>query len=308
MKNPIISYFPNGITNIYKKHDITLSRIYNGIKNYEGFKLLTRQCNLEYQKSGKSAAYKRIRNQLPYITPDGIYDNRSTTGKLLKPSNLVQIDIDNLKAADIESVRQTLIADKHTKLLFTSPSGAGLKALVECRNLLLSSVGVLIAYYAELGIRLDKSTLHDKTACFLCHDKNAYLNLESEIFTLPKNPQTKRGGYPSHQVTAGATVSEATNFCNKVIESEAIRVINAPQHEGSATLNFSAYCLGRYEGAGLSRLAALEALKQAFLNRPFSKHYESEFLKIFNCGFNAGKAKPKTIGKPSRYLQAQKNK
>lgn len=306
MKNPLISYFNNGITDIYKPYTVSIEKLHSGIVTCEKWIEPTQKTREAYLKYGKTAQYKAIRNKLPYVTPDGIWSDRSRTAssKLITPSNLIQIDIDGLNAVELEATRRIMITDPHTLILFTSPSGAGLKSFVTCENL-SSCEGELIRYYRQLGIVLDESTLHDKAACFVCHDSSAYLNLEAESFVFKTTPSQERKTVKPLIVSAAcSTVAESSGFFNVIVAAKAEQVANSPQHSGTTTLNGCAYKLGRYANAGLSREAAEGALRQAYLNRPFQRHSEAEFIKVFSSGWEAGKLKPLSIDKPSQFAKS----
>lgn len=308
MINPLISYFDGGITDICKPYRVTIQKLHSGIVNCSKWIEPTNKTREAYLKYGKTAPYKVIRNKLPYVTPDGVWSNRSTTGKLITPSGLIQVDIDGLNADALEKTRQIMVADPHTLILFTSPSGAGLKSFVKCNNFSSLVKGSLIKYYRQLGIVLDESTLHDKAACFVCHDKSAYLNLEAESFIIKTAPtQGKKVVKPIAISAACSTVAESAALCKKAIEKRAMQLSEAPKHTGTDTLNRCAFLLGMLANAGLSREAAEDALRQAYLNRPYQRHTESEFIKVFNSGWEAGKAKkPLSIDKPSQFAKAAK--
>lgn len=307
MINPLISYFNNGITDIYKPYTVSIRKLHSGITSCEKWIEPTKRTREAYLKHGKTAAYKAIRNKLPYVTPDGVWSDRSTTGRLLTPSGLIQIDIDGLNAGELEKTRQTMVTDPHTLILFTSPSGAGLKSFVKCENFSPLSKGDLIRYYRQLGIVLDESTLHDKAACFVCHDKSAFLNLGAKPFVLNNSPLLReKVSNPVIVSAACSTVAEAAAYCRKLIEAKAQELASAPEHTGTTTLNACAYRLGRFADAGLSREAAEDALRQAYLTRPYRRHSEAEFIKVFNSGWEAGKQKPRSIDKPSRFAKAAK--
>ena len=136
MINPLISYFDGGITDIYKPYRVTIQKLHDGIVNCSKWIEPTNKTREAYLKYGKTAPYKAIRNKLPYVTPDGVWSNRSTdkSSRLITPSGLIQVDIDGLNADALEKTRQIMVADPHTLILFISPSGAGLKSFVKCNN------------------------------------------------------------------------------------------------------------------------------------------------------------------------------
>ena len=307
MINPLISYFDGGITDIYKPYRVTIQKLHDGIVNCQKWIEPTNKTREAYLRYGKTAEYKAIRNKLPYVTPDGVWSNRSTTGTLLTPSSLIQVDIDGLNADALEKTRQIMVADPHTLILFTSPSGAGLKSFVKCNNFSSLVRGSLIEYYRQLGIVLDETTLHDKAACFVCHDKSAYLNLEAESFVFKTAPSQGREVVKPIAISAAcSTVAESASFFGSIITAKTEQIANAPKHTGTTTLNACAYKLGRYNDAGLSREVAEDALRRAYLNRPYQRHSEAEFIITFNSGWEAGKLKPLKVDKPSQFAKGAK--
>jgi len=307
MINPLISYFDGGITDIYKPYRVTIQKLHDGIVNCQKWIEPTNKTREAYLRYGKTAEYKAIRNKLPYVTPDGVWSNRSTTGTLLTPSSLIQVDIDGLNADALEKTRQIMVADPHTLILFTSPSGAGLKSFVKCNNFSSLVRGSLIEYYRQLGIVLDETTLHDKAACFVCHDKSAYLNLEAESFVFKTAPSQGRKVVKPIAISAAcSTVAESASFFGSIITAKTEQIANAPKHTGTTTLNACAYKLGRYNDAGLSREVAEDALRRAYLNRPYQRHSEAEFIITFNSGWEAGKLKPLKVDKPSQFAKGAK--
>lgn len=310
MINPLISYFDGGITDIYKPYTVSIKKLHSGIVSCEKWIEPTRKTREAYLKYGKTAEYKAVRNRLPYVTPDGVWSDRSRTAssRLITPSGLIQVDIDGLNAEELEATRQIMVADPHTLILFISPSGAGLKSFIKCENFSSLVKGSLIEYYRQLGIVLDESTLHDKAACFVCHDKSAYLNLEAESFIIKTAPtQGKKVVKPIAISATCSTVAESASFCKAAIEKRTMQLAEAPQHTGTDTLNRCAFMLGMFADAGLSREAAEDALRQAYLDRPYQRHSEAEFIKVFNSGWEAGKAKkPLSIDKPSQFAKCAK--
>ena len=110
------------------------------------------------------------------------------------------MDFDNL--ADVGAARAALLADKHLApallLLFTSPGGNGLKALLraapaplggypngspeglpaaDARRLLAANFDTLAAYLtARHGLTPDRAAAALSQPCYLCHAPDAWLN------------------------------------------------------------------------------------------------------------------------------------
>ncbi|QKG54376.1 hypothetical protein GKZ67_19445 [Hymenobacter sp. BRD67] len=117
------------------------------------------------------------------MTPGGVFTQRNERG-LVAPSGLMVLDFDKL--VDLAAARSALLADPKlgpaVVLLFTSPSGDGLKCFLPTdttATYLDNFKGVsryLSRKYAALGLVPDESGKDISRACFLAHDPDAYLS------------------------------------------------------------------------------------------------------------------------------------
>ena len=117
-----------------------------------------------------------------YALPSGLFGDERTDQSLIRHSSILCLDFDHLTPECCARLRQQLIDDPYLEpeLMFTSPSGDGLKAWVE--------IDIDVATHREwfTGIRnylrhtyeaeLDSSGINPSRACFLPFDPNAYIN------------------------------------------------------------------------------------------------------------------------------------
>lgn len=296
MKNPIISYFPGGIRNVTKQFRISIEKLHSGIVTCQDWKLQIEKVRYVLSKYGKGQEYKAAKAELPYFVPGGVWSNRTKSGRLLKDSNLVQIDIDSIfDPVELERIRQVLINDEHTLLQFLSPSAVGFKAFFVLpdgytQNHRLSVSGYLKDNY---NIEVDAVVLkNNKTASYISFDEFSTFNPNCKTFDRVREqpPLTLERGYQVESVSISGSLSQhEAAFCKRIIEAEAAEIAAAPEGKGCKQLNLSAYSVGRY--IGLPKDDAAKAFKQAFLSRNYSKHDDAEFYKIFNLGFDAGQKK-----------------
>ena len=114
-----------------------------------------------------------------YCTFSGTFDSRSEQA-LKQHSGLLCLDFDHLK--NLEEVRQKLLDDDYleTQLLFISPSGNGLKWIVEIDLTKASHLdyflGIQNYLKLEYGLEIDPSGKDICRACFLPHDPQCYIN------------------------------------------------------------------------------------------------------------------------------------
>lgn len=121
-------------------------------------------------------------NHFSYALPSGLFGERTDQG-LLRHSSLICLDFDHL-GDGLYEIRQRLIDDPYfeTELLFTSPTGDGLKWWVEvdlARADHRTWFNAIRRYVAEAyGVQLDETCVNPSRACFLPYDKECYVNPE----------------------------------------------------------------------------------------------------------------------------------
>ena len=114
-----------------------------------------------------------------YVTFSGLFTKRSESA-LIAHSGRLWLDFDHLE--NLEEVRQQLLNDDYleTQLLFTSPSGNGLKWIVEIDLSKASHLdyflGIQNYLMLEYSLHVDPSCKDICRACFLPHDPNCYIN------------------------------------------------------------------------------------------------------------------------------------
>ena len=174
------SFFKAPVSNITPHSQTTLVQIFNAIKGnyYE-----ERTSNLRAFADGKLARLYKAQH-FDYCTFSGVFTTRNDKS-LVKHSGLLCIDFDHLNSVEI--LFKSLLQDDYfdTQLLFRSPSGDGLKWIIQInpplRDLGSFSHGEYFAAVANYirqayGVEVDKSGRDLSRACFLPHDPNAYIN------------------------------------------------------------------------------------------------------------------------------------
>jgi hypothetical protein len=107
------------------------------------------------------------------------------------PSGLVPFDLDNLSAAELAEAREILTACPWVAILWTSPSGAGLKGAVLVPGLLVPDLAryktawrAVTRWLASIYLENDPAGKDAARLAFLCHDAGAYYNPEAAPFDL----------------------------------------------------------------------------------------------------------------------------
>ena len=174
----VFSYFQGGIKAKIPTCEIGPAELYRNIISGEN------RAKIEALRNTPADSTERIdaKQRLDYVTPAGIFTRRANEG-LVTISGLIVLDFDHL--SDVAAARAALLADVLIRpelvLLFVSPSGDGLKALL-LTDPTVSHLANFRAYadylrasYATLGLIPDESGKDVARACFVSHDPEAWL-------------------------------------------------------------------------------------------------------------------------------------
>jgi hypothetical protein len=174
-RGPKVSFFKGPITNTHPLRSYTLSEVYNLIV---GPYYIEETEKLRTFEDKKQARIFKAAN-FDYVTFCGEFDIRSNdTVKTV--SNLLCVDFDHVP--DVEGLFNLLLEDQcfETALLFRSPSGDGLKWVIEINkgNLAHDKFFLAVDNYIQktYGLQVDKSGKDISRACFICYDPQAYIN------------------------------------------------------------------------------------------------------------------------------------
>ena len=137
-------------------------------------------------KDHKEAQLYKLRN-FRIATFAGVFSKRSSNA-LVTPSGYMVIDIDKLKSkAQVQDVRYICSSDPRLRpqLVFTSPSGLGVKAVIEIDSARFISFKEFFSWVTmymqfEYGIEVDRSGSDICRACYLPYDPECWMN-EREI-------------------------------------------------------------------------------------------------------------------------------
>jgi len=183
----MFSFFKEPVTNTSPEKIISLAQCYKAISgNY------LQKTTSELRKlSCKDEKRKFKANRFPFVTFSGTFKHRSESG-LIKHSGLMVLDFDNLEL--IRTLKIKLLLDKYLEpvLLFTSPSGTGLKAVLKIdmlQTLTHRKIFEAIKIYIKktYQVEVDPSGRDVCRVCFLCHDPEAIIHPAHGrmIFDLP---------------------------------------------------------------------------------------------------------------------------
>lgn len=132
---------------------------------------------------------------LPAVTLSGTFTARKGSA-LEAHSGLIQIDIDNVSDEIFDSTFEKLKGDPFSLMAFRSPSGTGIKLVVqilpqvETHN---QQFNALEKYYKDkYDVEIDPAVKDVSRAMLLSYDPNAYLNLSAKLFEEVLVPEVKK--------------------------------------------------------------------------------------------------------------------
>lgn len=171
---PLVSYFKPPITNVLPYGNVTLGKIARLIR---GPFLAARTQRLRALPSA-SEERKQLKMGLPSFTPGGTFTKRAND-YLKKRSGLLGLDFDHVP--DLPGARARLLEDSSLPihLLFTSPSGDGLKAMVRVplgHDHQTNFRALSACLQENHGLTPDPSGKDVARACFICHDPEAWIH------------------------------------------------------------------------------------------------------------------------------------
>jgi uncharacterized protein (DUF2164 family) len=166
-KAPVRNVFPLNVLKLHEIHSLITSNTYKSVTER-----LRSFSDIKEKRKFKA-------NNFDYATFSGIFKKRSDK-ELLKHSSLITIDFDHLE--NIQLVKEQLLQDAYfeTEMLFTSPSGDGIKWIIkiDLSKATHQDYFKAIANYLQqtYNLEVDQSGKDVSRACFLSYDPDAFLH------------------------------------------------------------------------------------------------------------------------------------
>ncbi len=174
-KWPEFSFFNKPSSNTYPSGIFTLLDTYNYIIGDKAKATTERLRTISDKDEAKQFKF----NNFDFCTFSGTFSYRNAAS-LIQHSTLMTADLDDVE--DVEKVRQQLLEDEYfdSQLLFVSPSGNGLKWVIEIDLSQASHADYFRAISNYLkqtyNLEVDKSGRDVCRACYLPYDPTCYIN------------------------------------------------------------------------------------------------------------------------------------
>ncbi len=171
------SFYKNGIRSVTPIKDIDMNEFLGMLKG----EMNNKQLELVRKETDKDKRNK-LKENLAYVTFAGSFYKRANA-QLKESSGFACFDYDDIK--DLEKLKQELIKDKYTHLLFVSPSANGLKQIVKIPKVEddeeYKQYWISITKYFNIETN-DESPKDISRACYISIDNKPYFNPNSEIY------------------------------------------------------------------------------------------------------------------------------
>jgi hypothetical protein len=183
---------------------------------------------------------KEKKLELPVVCFSGEFASRSDEA-LFEHSGFIVLDFDHV---DVDATKKALGTDDFIYSCWTSPSGNGVKALVQITNpeRHRDHFRALIKYFERThGLELDESGINESRACFESYDPDLIV----------KEDYKKFGHFTTEHAEAQTPTNEAYDYTDYMKLNLACRMIRlAKDGEKWITLNRAAILCGGYISAG----------------------------------------------------------
>lgn len=175
--SPNISFYLAPATCVHFYKDATILDVYRCITDP---KVAKRQTEALRQMTDKNQRAQYKRSAFHYCTFSGSFGSNRTNNGLIKHSGLLCLDFDHVR--NVDETKRRLLSDNNfrTLLLFTSPSGDGLKWVIpiDLSKATHEQWFCAICYYLQKEHQLiaDPACKNVARACFIPYDPEAYID------------------------------------------------------------------------------------------------------------------------------------
>ena len=195
---------------------------------------------------------KNKKKQLPVACFSGEFSSRADDA-LFEHSGFIVLDFDHV---DVEATKTALATDDYIHSCWISPSGDGIKALVQITNpeRHRDHFRALITYFTkQYTLEVDESGINESRACFESYDPDIII----------KDDWKKFGAFSSEHAEAQIPTNEAYDYTDYMKLNLAARIIRAAEDgDKHRALVKAARLCGGYIAAG--RMEEEEAVRILF--------------------------------------------
>ena len=184
---------------------------------------------------GDQEKVNRLKKGLVAFTVSGLFEGGRKMPFLKTYNPFVILDIDKLDTEVLPYLVLKIKDIEFTRAAFISPSGRGLKVIVEVNSEMemhgIAYQQVMKFYEEVLAVEIDKSGKDITRLCFMSYDPEVYFNEESTLFSIQKNDMSNSQASSSQRdLTPGRAPDlsiEAANISGNYQEAFEVCVMQA---------------------------------------------------------------------------------
>lgn len=162
----------------------TTNEIYQAIRNGKFKEPVEKIRTLLADKNDREA--ESLKRGLPAFTPAGVFSNCRKAECLDVYSQVIILDFDDIPLDEVHATCQKITDTPYTYMAFISPSGWGLKVLVQVDSEMdqhQTAFKQVAAFYEKVtGCTVDPTGKDLARLCFASYDPEAYLNEQAAVF------------------------------------------------------------------------------------------------------------------------------
>ena len=279
-----VSLFPNAV-NVNPIGEPTLREVLASIKQgkYKGPVEKLRAL----KASGDEATYETDKLKLPAFSLSARLTTRAKDvplpEKLIAHTHIMQIDIDEVPDAGIETLEEKLKADPYVLFSFRSPGGT-LKAGIRIDGTKHDDSFLSAARYflEKYGVKIDPKVKEVPRLCFVSYDPHPYINETAQILPVTSNgtkPATDSA--PKQSYSSPSDPGRKLTYGERAIETAKKMIEQSADGEKLNVLLKAGKLLGGYVAGGMiSERDAQDALRSAIENKPHVNHLNTAYKAI----------------------------
>ena len=283
---------------------VDLTKIVNRIKQGKSIEIINR-----VRSANNKEDADRIKQQLPCILFAGEFAQRNGNG-LVKASGLMCLDFDKYEndAVMLEH-RAMLERNAHFVLIFTSPSGKGLKGVIRVSQNITKETfpKIFKAFKKEFDYDYwDGSSCNIDRVCYESYDPDIYVNENATIY----DPVLIDTGYSNHEKTPLIPVTDEDKIIEKIMNFDWKKDFREGERNAfifDLAGMFCEYGVSQYTAEGyilnnvvigeFSETEAKTTIKSAYKKRQFGSKYFEDYVKIERVKVDLKKGKDVVVKK-----------
>lgn len=283
---------------------VDLTKIVNRIKQGKSIEIINR-----VRSANNKEDADQIKQQLPCILFAGEFAQRNGNG-LVKASGLMCLDFDKYEndAVMLEH-RAMLERNPHFVLIFTSPSGKGLKGVIRVSQNITKETfpKIFKAFKKEFDYDYwDGSSCNIDRVCYESYDPDIYVNENATIY----DPVLIDTGYSNHEKAPLIPVTDEDKIIEKIMNFDWKKDFREGERNAfifDLAGMFCEYGVSQYTAEGyilnnvvigeFSETEARTTIKSAYKKRQFGSKYFEDYQKIERVKVDLKKGKDVVVKK-----------